>query len=125
MRTDANTILGSEARTATATSGTITNAVGLGMILKLDVTAVTATPNLSAIAVEMAVGSGWLKVYEWTGLTIATVSKSAFLLYPGAASAGSWTAAPLQGVCPRTFRVVVTHDDADSITYSLDAEFVA
>lgn len=99
------------------------NQYARGLALYLDVTAVAATPNISAVAVQASFPGGlWRTIASWTGLSISGVSQNAFLLYPGAASAGGWTAAPVQGVLPSQYRVAVTHDDADSITYSLEAE---
>lgn len=126
MAYDAVTVLASEARTATATSEVVRNGLGArGVMLLLNVTAQTDTPNISALALQVKVGSTWTTVYSFTGLTINAAGQKTFLIYPGAASAAGWTAAPLQGPCPGEFKIVVTHDDADSITYSLTAEFLA
>jgi hypothetical protein len=117
--------LESAARTATTNSAEIVNLVGArGILLYLDVTAKAASPNISAVSIAVPVGATWKVVYTWGSLSIADVSQSTFCVYPGAASAASWTAAPLQGPLPRRFRVTVTHDDADSITYSLRADLV-
>jgi hypothetical protein len=118
-------VLESAARTATTNSAEIVNLVGArGILLYLDVTAKAASPNISAVSIAVPVGATWKVVYTWGSLSIADVSQSTFCVYPGAASAASWTAAPLQGPLPRRFRVTVTHDDADSITYSLRADLV-
>lgn len=126
MAYDALPVLASTARTATATSAAFRNGRSArGMMLLLNVSAVTATPNLSAIAIQVKVGSTWTTIYSWTGLIIATTGQRTFLLHENNADAASWTAAPIQGPVPYEMKVVVTHDDADSITYQLDAEFLA
>ena len=118
-------LLPSAARTVTANSARVDNVTGaMGIAIYLDVTAVAATPNLSAVTVQVPVGDAWHPIYTFGSLTIATTGVRAFCIHPGAASAASWTAAPLQGPLPRSFRVAVTHDDDDSITYSLRAELL-
>jgi hypothetical protein len=118
-------VLESAARTATTNSAEIVNLVGArGIALYLDVTAVDATPNISAVSIQVPVGSVWHTLYSFGSLTCGTTGVRAFCVHPGAASAASWTAAPLQGPLPRSFRVSVTHDDVDAITYSLRAEML-
>jgi len=118
-------VLQSAARTAPTNSAEILNLMGArGILLYLDVSAVVSTPNLSAVSLQVPVGASWQTVYTFGSLTCATTGMRTFCIHPGAASAASWTAAPLQGPLPRRFRIVVTHDDADSITYSLRADLV-
>lgn len=113
----------SAARTSTFTSAPRTNRWGRGLLLILDVTAATATPNLSAIAIQSQgprPDGAWATLYSFAGLTIATTGVRFFLIYPAAIAAGSFTAR-LEGPVPQRYRAVVTHDDGDSITYSLTA----
>ncbi|MFI0608485.1 MAG: hypothetical protein ACH37Z_11450 [Anaerolineae bacterium] len=126
---DEQLILPLEARTTTAmgTSAAFRARAGRGLVLLIDVTAKASTPNISAVAIQVKGPAGtWATVYTWTGLTIADAGLFKFCVYPGAASAATWTAAPLQGPIPaRDLRVVLTHDDTDSITYAVAAVFPA
>jgi hypothetical protein len=112
----------SAARTAAATGATLTNNWAKGLALLVDVTAVGGSPgSITSVNVQVLIGTSWKTIYAFTSLTLNVIGQSAFCIYPGAASAASWTAAPLQGPVPRHLRVTTTHADANSITYSVTA----
>lgn len=124
-------VLASVARTATTTSARQHNYCASGLALLIDVTAVAApAPNVSAAEIQALIGTdaaldaSWKTIYTFSALGIATATTFALLLFPGAASAGNWTVAPQQGVLPRHWRLKLTHDNANSITYRVQASYV-
>lgn len=122
---EANSFLPSATRTATSSGILPRNTGHRGIIIKVDVTAIGAPAgNISKIEIQIKVGDNFKTVYQWSGLTINAVDQYVFLLYPAAASAGQWTAAPLQGTLPINSKIVITHDDANSLTYSVAAEYL-
>ena len=120
------TALSSAARTGDTNSTDQINYNAKGMAILLDVTAVgSPAGQIDAIRVQAKIGSSYLTVLAFATLAIASTGVRAFLIYPGAASAGSWTAAPLQGAVPRNWRIQVDHaNETDSITYSVVASYI-
>jgi hypothetical protein len=117
--------LPSVARTAAATGATLLNQGARGILLLVDITAVGGSPgSITSVNVQALICTSWKTVYAFTGLTLNSISQAAFCIYPGAASAGSWQAAPLQGPIPRHFRVTTTHADANSTTYSVTVVYL-
>ena len=108
----------SKARTATFTSESLVNR-GCGAVIGIDVTAVTDTPNVSQLELQALVGGSWKTFAKWDTLTINAAGQYQFLACPGATASAEWTAPPIPTVVPLNFRVKLTHDDADSITYSV------
>jgi hypothetical protein len=112
------TVLESAARTATPTTTTRKNYGGKGLVVIMDVTAVTATPalTLKVEGYDPVSGKYWTilqsAAYATTGTRVHTV-------YPGATVA---TNLAVSDVLPRSYRVSVTHGDADSATYSVSAQ---
>jgi len=114
------TALASGARTATTTSASLTNYNARGMTIQLDVTAVGAPAGtITLIEVLTLVGTTEVVLYSFDIVDLGAIGTRHLLVYPGAASAASWSVAPLQGPVPRTFRIRATHLDANSITYSI------
>ena len=117
------TVLASAARTGDTNSADQTNYNAKGVMLHLNVSAVGAPAgSISAINVQAKdpVSGAYLTILAFSALAIATTGYRVFLIYPGAASAGAFTAAPLQSVLPRTWRINVDHaNETDSITYSI------
>jgi hypothetical protein len=113
------TALSSAERTGDTQSSDLTNYGWAGIAILLDVTAVDSG-QIDAITVQAKVGSSYVDIYSFSSLTINSTGQSAFLIHPGAVDAGSWTAAPLQGVIPRNWRLSVDHaNETDGITYSI------
>lgn len=118
-------VLGSEARTATTTSPAFANHQSRGALLVMSVTAAAATPTVTPkIQASADGGTTWADYLVVTaGLT--GTGTTTYLLYPGVnptedgAITETWNL-PL----PRSWRVVATHADADSITYSINVMYL-
>lgn len=118
-------LLASGARTATTQSLTMLNHGSRGVAILLDLTNANSG-QINSLEVQALIGaSTWVTLYQFAAVNITTNGGYAFLVYPGAATAGSWKSAPAQGVIPYQWRVQVTHNAAQSMTYALTASYVA
>lgn len=111
----AGTALVSAARTATVSSADITNLGGEGITVVLDVTASAATPSIT-LKIE---GKDDLSGKYYTILESAAVtgtSTNVYRVHPMLTAAANLIA---KDIMPKTFRITMTHSDADSITYSV------
>lgn len=111
-----STVLASAARTTTTTSSDQTNYNGRALQVFVNVTAYTAGGLTPKIQFKDALGGSYVDVLTGaklvaTGLVMLTIS-------PSMAAVANVVA---QGHPPRTWRVVLTPDDATSITYSVGA----
>jgi len=108
-------LLASAARTATQTTADQTNYNGRGIHVILDVTSITDTPSI-VLKIEGKSASG---VYYTLLESVAVIGTGThvYKVMPWATPVVNEAAADL---LPRTWRVVVTHADTDSITYSVD-----
>lgn len=114
-------VLASAARTATTTSATFKNNGHEALYVTLDVSAVTLTPSLILTIDRLDVASGnWINVL--TGAAVTTVSTNVYKVAPQLTAAAN---SIVKDYAPSQFRVVVTHADADSATYSVGAELLA
>lgn len=110
-------IYASAARTATPTAVVVNAGRSKELRIVIDATAITATPSVVVTVDGIDSTSGKFfniitsAAIVATGTTVLTVALG---VTPAANVAVS---APL----PQTFRVVATHGDADSITYSITA----
>lgn len=113
------TILASAARTATPTAVTVTNPTCRGVMFVIDVTAVTSTPSVTFTIDGYDVAKeDYVNIL--TSAAITTTGTTVLTIFPGApVTANVSTNKPL----PRQFRIVATHADTDSITYSVGAWF--
>jgi hypothetical protein len=110
------TLLASAARTATPPSSTMTNYNHRGLDLQFRVTAVTGSPSLTLSVQTQDADGNWVSIASFTAVT--AVGVYSYQIYPGAQSSASYTS--VRGTAlPRTWRVLVTHGTADSVTYSL------
>ena len=108
-------ILTSAARTATQTTADQTNYNGRGIHVILDVTSITDTPSI-VLKIEGKSASGvYYTLLE--GAAVVGIGTHVYKVMPWATPVANEAAADL---LPRAWRVVVTHADADSITYSVD-----
>lgn len=109
-------ILASGARTTTQTGKDMSNVGGKGIVVVLDMTTVgTGSVTLSIDGKDPVSG----KYYNLlTGAAVTTNSTNVYRVYPGLTAAANATA---NDVLPRTFRVVVTANNANSATYSVGA----
>lgn len=111
------TLLASAARTATVSSADQTNFNARGVRVRINVSSVTDTPSITvAVEEKDSISGNYVAILTSAAIT-TTGQKTTLVVYPGiAASANVKADDPL----PRTWRVTVTHGDADSITYSVD-----
>lgn len=114
------TILASAARTATPTAVAQGTAGYRGVHVVIDVTAVTATPSVVPTIDGYDDLSGkWYNLL--TGAAITATGTTVLKIYPGI---GTVANAAASDILPATWRVVMTHGDADSITYSVAANLL-
>jgi hypothetical protein len=114
------TIFSSAARTATPSPVNMTNHNARGLMLVLNVTAVTATPQLKVAVRWNLTGS---EPNLWRATTnVATTGTYLYQIYPGATSGGGSQLTEAASIAlPRDLKIVVEHGDSDSATYSLVA----
>lgn len=113
--------LASAARTSTTSTPDQISYNFQGLIVGVNVTALTATGTLTVtIEGKDAISSTYYTLF--TGTAIATTGYFPYQFYPGAAITSGVSAA---GRVPRTFRVTVTHGNGVSITYSVNLSMLA
>jgi hypothetical protein len=109
------TAFASAARTATESSADITNSYGSGVRVVFDVTASAATPSVVLTIQGKDAVSG--KYYTLlTGAAVTGASTNVYTLFPSVAAVAN---VAVSNLLPKTFRITMTHADADSITYSV------
>lgn len=114
------TVYASAARTATPTATAIGTSGAHGVRVVIDVTAVAATPSVVPTIDGYDDLSGqWFNLL--TGAAIVGTGTTVLTVYPGITVAANVSAST---VLSNTFRVVMTHADADSITYSVSAHLL-
>jgi hypothetical protein len=115
------TVFASAARTTTPTPFDGSASAGVrGLHLVIDVTAVTATPSVTFTIQGGDPVSG--KFYTILASAAITGTGTTVLkVYPGLTAAANSVASD---VLPGRWRVIATHGDADSITYSVGAQLV-
>lgn len=108
-------------------SADLVNYNARGIAILLNITARSGAAAFDAINVQAKLASGYDTIYTFGSLTIATTGQFAFCIYPGAASAGAWQSAPLQGIIPRNFRIdtdTTTDNVANNMTYSVTVVYI-
>lgn len=114
------TVLSSSARTATNQSATQTNYNSRGLHLVINVTSITSTPSITVdIQGQDSVSSEWYNIL--TSVAITATGRTIMKVYPGIGQIANQAAAD---ILPRTWRVNVTHANANSITYSIGASVI-
>lgn len=114
------TLLASAARTANANSADQTNGGHKGLHVVIDVTAIADSPSVVfTIEGKDAVSGKYYTLLASAAIT--GVGTTVLRVFPGLAAAAN---AAANDVLPRTWRVTTTHDDADSITYSVGASVI-
>ena len=116
------TLLGSAERTASLATATQTNYNARGVMLILDVSAITDTPSIQVVVQVMPILCGDYEAVLRGG-QVTTVSLNSYVVYPGAIAEGDVVKAASLPL-PRRWRVTVSHADADPITYSLTAHYI-
>jgi hypothetical protein len=119
------TAFASAARTATPTAVNITNWNGRGLVLFVDVTvAASALALTPSITLRDTLGATAFTLWAAAAQITATgAARYVYLLYPGSASAGSWTES-VQIALPRQLTMNVTHANANSVTYSVTVHHI-
>ncbi len=111
------TVLASAARTATVSSADLTNYNARGVTVVIDVTAITDTPSVIATVQGKDPLSGkYFTLLESAAIT--GTGTTVLVVHPSITASTNLKA---QLPLPRTWRVTLTHADADSITYSIGA----
>jgi hypothetical protein len=113
-------VLPSAARTATVTGDDIKNLLSRGLHLIIDVTSVTSTPSIVPKIQGKDPVSG--KYYDLiTGAAITTTGTTILKLFPTATAVANLA---VNDFLPSVFRVVMTHGNANSATYSVAANML-
>ena len=100
---------------ATPTAVEVTDDFVQGIQLVIDLTAISATPSVVPTIDGKDPLSG--EFYNiLTGAAITTTGTTVLRVHPEIPAAANLTA---QDFLPETYRVVMTHGDADSITYTV------
>jgi hypothetical protein len=116
------TAYASAARTATPTPMTdAVNYNGKGLWVVIDVTSVTSTPSVTfTIQGKDPVSGKYVDLL--TSAAIATVSTVSLQIHPGLTAAANTVA---NGILPRVWRIIATHGNSNSITYSVGYSMIA
>jgi len=113
-------LLSSVARTATTNSGDITNKDLSGIHLVIDVTSVTDTPSVvPTLQAKDPISNKYYTLLVGTAIT--SVGTTVLKVFPGSPVSANVSA---NDILPLKFRVLMTHADSDSITYSVSANLV-
>lgn len=113
------TLLASAARTTTVSSSDQTNYNGRGVHVVVDVTS-AGTGSITATIEAKDVLSG--KYYTLlAGAAVTTNSTNVYKVYPGITATANVSASD---ILTRTWRVTITHNNANSITYSCGASVI-
>lgn len=115
------TLYASEARTATPTATTELSRRGeRGGHFVIKVTAITASPSVTpTIEGYDTTSDSWYSIL--VGAAITATGTTVLKVYPGIAVQANATASD---ILPQTWRLTLTHGDADSITYTASANLV-
>lgn len=108
------TLLASAARTATASSADQVNYNGRGVHVALNVSSAGTGSITLKIEGKDPISGAYYTLLEGTAVT--TNSLNLYKVYPGVTAAAN---AAASDVVPRTWRVTVTHNNANLITYSV------
>lgn len=114
------TVYASAARTATPTATPFGSNGAHGLHLVINVSAAAATPSVvPTIDGYDDLSDTWYNLL--TGSAITATGATVLKIYPGIAAVAN---AAASDVVPNKLRLVMTHADADSITYSAAAHLM-
>lgn len=112
------------------TTSDFVNEGARGLILTLDVTAIVSSPSI-VLRVEQKPGTfdptSGVYTYETVFLAatpVTAVGTHTYLIYPDDIIIGADFDDAVKLPLPRTWRVVIEHADADSITYSVGGSYL-
>lgn len=110
-------LMPSAARTATNNSETQANDYWRGVKVFIDATAKADTPSVVfSIQEKDHIGGDFKTILSSAAVTDAITSPVVLTVYPGCAAV---TNQVLNEPLPREWRVIATHSDGDSLTYSV------
>lgn len=114
------TLLASAARTADTNTADQTNVNHVGVFVVVNVTAVAASPSVVVrVQGKEPVSGNYYNLLDGTPITdVSGVGMYVFKVTPGIGQVAGGAAADR---LPKTWRVLMDHGDADSITYSVSA----
>lgn len=112
-------LLPSIARTATTTSADVSVSSGTGLVVVLDVTA--GSVLLLTLAIQRKDPASGKYVTILTSASVTGVSTNTYKVHPDLAAVANLT---VNDVLAGTFRVVVTHGNATSCTYTVGYSIV-
>lgn len=113
-------LLASAARTVTTYSVDQVNHNHRGLIIVVDVSDITDTPNIRPfVQIKDSISGNYFTIWE-ASVSLSAVATSAYIFAIGVLFGGDYTEAAnlLPG---RTWRFGMDHDDEDSVTYSVSA----
>lgn len=113
------TIYESGARTADPVTVNQQNHGGRGVVVVIDVTAISATPSV-VFTIQGVVGGVTYTLLASPAVT--ATGQTVLKVYPGLTASANAVASD---VLPHTWNVKAVHGDADSITYSVVASILA
>lgn len=114
-------VLPSAERTAAETPSEWTNQGANGIVVIVDVSAAGgAAPSITpAVEVQDPASGEWLDILGATALT--ATGTAYYVIYPSASGTEGAVTKSVSQPLPRDFRINVTHDNTDAITYSVGA----
>jgi hypothetical protein len=112
------TLLASAAQTTTQTLADQTNATGRGVQVILDATVNAGGAGSITLEIDGKDPASGKYYSLLTGAAVVTVTTNVYRVYPGLTAAANATA---NDVLPRTWRVKVTANNANPVTYSVGA----
>jgi len=104
----------SAARTVTASSADITNNYGKGIVIVFDVTAVATSDIKMKIEGKDPASGKYYTILESASVTTAVTN--VYKVHPSLTAAANSVA---NDIVPKTFRITMTHANANSTTYSV------
>lgn len=114
------TLLASAARTVSVDTADQDNQYWRGVIITIDVTAAAVTPSVVfTIQGKSKLGTDYSTILASAAIT--GVGVTVLKVYPGLVAAVNASA---NDVLPRVWRVSIVAGDADSLTYSLSANYI-
>lgn len=114
------TVIALAARTASANSADMFNHNARGAIIAIDVTAIAATPSITVtIKGKDSLSGKFLTILA--SAAISAVGTTRLIIYPGITAAANLK---VDEPLPRIWRAEVVNVDADSITYSIGANYI-
>lgn len=113
------TVLASAARTTTQTSADLINYNGKKLKIILDVTSAGTGSVTVTINGKSTLSSKYYLLLA--GAAVTTNSTNVYTIFPGATATANVSA---NDCVPRIFQVVVTANNTNSVTYSVDAQIM-